>query len=264
MQRVVIAVLFSLVSLMTTSCSKIDAFFRNGEPVTEERNVGQPFSVVTMYHNVNVTLAHDSHPHLELNCPKNLIGKVTTEISNDTLVIKNENNFNWIRSFDYSIDLIVYYDSLRSVNYCSIAKLRCSEPLMGMSMPSSEVDSTGGSIDSLRKNNFVLRILEGSGDINLSIDCHVMKTVFRNGTSKVILNGYVGYAEHYLDSYGTIRAQDLSSNIVKVVSKSTNDIYVWPRSTLMATLHGIGNVYYKGHPWIDQNCTSDGRVIPLE
>ena len=70
--------------------------------VTEYRDVNQPFTVVSMFNNVNVKLVHDRHPHLELTCPKNLIEKVTTEVNNDTLVIRNENNFNWIRSFDYS------------------------------------------------------------------------------------------------------------------------------------------------------------------
>ena len=263
MQRNVIAVLFSLVSLMSTSCNKLDALFRNGEPVTEYRSVNQPLSVVSMYNNVNVMLVQDSHPHLELTCPKNLIGKVTTEMMGDTLIVKNENEFNWLRSYDYSIDLTVYYDSLRSVSYCSIGELRCAEPLVGMWKPSTATSDTIA--DTLSTTHqFILRIHEGSGDINLSFDCHVLKTVFRNGTSKVTLNGYAGYAEHYLDSYGTIRAERLFSGNVKVLSNSTNDVYVWAGSTLSATLTGIGNVYYKGDPTIEAECFGDGKVIPLE
>ena len=112
MQRNVIAVLFSLVSLMFTSCQKM--VFSNGEPITEERSVDESFTVVSMFNNVNVKLVHSQHPRLELTCPKNLIEKVTTEVKGDTLVVRNENDFNWIRSYDYSIDLTVYYDSLRS------------------------------------------------------------------------------------------------------------------------------------------------------
>ncbi len=53
-------------------------------------------------------------------------------------------------------------------------------------------------------------------------------------------------------------------NIVKVQSTSTNDVYVNVRSTLFATLRNIGNVYYKGYPWVEQNCTSEGRAIRME
>ena len=262
MQRNVIAILFILVSLMVTSCQKMDALFKNGEPVTEYRTVGQNFTVVSMFNNVNVKLVQDRHPHLELTCPKNLIEKVTTEVKNDTLVIKNENDFNWIRSYDYSIDLTVYYDSLRSVNYYSIGDLRSIDSIIGMKAQS--IDSTEIGIDTISTHNFILRILEGSGDINLTFNCNVLKTVFSNGTSKVILKGYAGYAEHYLKSYGVIHAEDLNSNIVKVMSQSTNDAYVWAQSVLYAYLYNIGNAYYKGHPWIEAHCEGDGRVIKLE
>ena len=262
MQRNVIAVLFFLVSLLVASCSKVDALFNNGEVISEYRTVDQPFTVVSMFNNVNVMLVQDRHPHLELTCPKNLIGKVITEVKDDTLVIKNENDFNWLRSFDYSIDLTVYYDSLRSVNYCSISKLQSADSLLGMRM--QLVDTTGNSIDSIKTRNFTLRILEGSGDIDLTFNCNVLKTVFTNGTSSITLRGYAGYTEHYMKSYGTVHAETMYSNIVKVMSESTNDIYVWSHSSLYAHLDNIGNAYYKGHPWIESRCTSDGRVIPLE
>lgn len=259
MQRNVIAVLFFLVSLMTTSCSKV---FTNGEPISEYRDVNQPFTVVSMFNNVNVKLVHDHHPHLELTCPKNLIEKVTTEVSNDTLVIRNENKFNWIRSYDYSIDLTVYYDSLRSVNYYSIGQLLSTDSLVGMSMRDN--DTIGNSTDTIKTGSFILRILEGSGDIDLTFSCNVLKTVFNNGTSTVTLRGRAGYTEHYMKSYGSVHAETMYSNIVKVMSHSTNDIYVWSHSVLNANLYNIGNAYYKGHPRIESRCTSDGRVIPLE
>ena len=262
MQKNVIVVLFFLVSLVTTSCQKMDALFKNGEPITEYHNVGQRFTVVSMFNNVNVTLVQDRHPHLELTCPKNLIEKITTEVKNDTLIIRNENDFNWIRSYDYSIDLTVYYDSLRSINYCSIAELRSIDSIIGMKAQS--IDSTEIGIDTINTNNFILRILEGSGDINLTFNCNVLKTVFNNGTSKVTLDGYAGYAEHYLKSYGVVHAENLDSNIVQVISNSTNDVYVWAQSSLYAYLYNIGNVYYKGYPWISQHCHGDGRVIKIE
>ncbi len=262
MQRNVIAVLCFLVSLMATSCQKMDALFSNGEPVTEYRSVDQDFTVVSMFNNVNVKLVHDSHPHMELTCPKNLIGRVTTEVKGDTLVVRNENDFNWIRSFDYSIDLTVYYDSLRSVNYYSIGELRSLDSLKGMRAQS--IDTIENNIDTVRTHNFILRIWEGSGDIDLTMNCSVLKTVFNNGTSKVTLHGYAGYTEYYLRSYGVVHAEAMRSNIVKVMSHSTNDTYVWAQSTLHAHLYNIGNVYYKGYPRIEGTYTSNGRVFRLE
>ncbi len=281
MKRNVIAVLFSLVSLIATSCSKLDHLFNNGNPIHETRELEQPFRAISMYNNINVKLAHDNHPHLELTCPENLIDKVTTEIEGDTLIIKNENDYNWLRSFDYSIDLTVYYDSLQLIKYASIGSLTSEEgdSIKGVSIlqidtlytidTSFNTDGTIVSIDTtmdivtISPRNFFININEGSGNINLSIDCDVLKNNFNNGTSYVTMSGKAEYTEINMRSYGLIHAENLNSNFVRVQSHSTNDAYVWARTKLTAWLYSIGNVYYKGHPELLKYCTSDGQVIKL-
>ena len=262
MKRNVIAVLFFLVSLMAASCSKMDQLFNNGEPVTERREVAHRFSAISMYNNVNVKLVQSNYPQLELTCPKNLIEKVTTEIEGDTLVIKNENEYNWLRSFDYSIDLTVYYDSLRQINFASVGDLLCTDSIKGIA--EQTIDSTGGIIDTITIHNFNLNINEGCGDIDLTFNCNVVKNNFGNGTSKVTFRGKAEYTEIIMRSYGVVHAENLNSNFVRVQSHSTNDAYVWARSKLTVWLYSIGNVYYRGNPWVVKECTSDGQVIKLE
>lgn len=262
MKRNVIAVLFFLVSLMAASCSKMDQLFNNGEPVTERREMAHRFSAISMYNNVNVKLVQSTYPHLELTCPKNLIEKVTTEIEGDTLVIKNENEYNWLRSFDYSIDLTVYYDSLRQINFASVGDLLCTDSIKGIA--EQTIDSTGGFIDTITIHNFNLNINEGCGDIDLTFNCNVVKNNFGNGTSKVTFRGKAEYTEIIMRSYGVVHAENLNSNFVRVQSHSTNDAYVWARSKLTVWLYSIGNVYYRGNPWVVKECTSDGQVIKLE
>ena len=264
MRRNLTAVLFFLVSLLMLSCTKMDQLFNNGDPVTEQRSIGQYFDAISIYNNVNVHLVRDSHPRMELTCPENLIENITTEVNGSTLVIKNENTHNWIRSYDYSIDLTIYYDSLSRIQYASIGTLTCADSIYGKT--SKQLDSITQANDTIYSHptSFILSIIEGSGDIDLTFKCNVVKSIFSNGTSKVTLRGEAGYAEHYIRSYGTIRAETLNTNIVKVDSKSTNDIYVWARHQLIAHLSSIGNLYYRGNPWIAQSCTGDGRVIKLE
>ena len=262
MERKHIVVLFFLVSLLTTSCSKMDQLFNNGEPVTERRELGQGFRAISMYNNVNVKLVRDSHPHLELTCPENLIGKIVTEVKGDTLFITNENEYNWLRSYDYAIDLTVYFDSLSSVNFASIGDLICTDSLRGIG--EMVIDSTENGLDTVWTRTFALNINEGSGNIDLTFSSNVVKCIFGNGTSEVTLRGLASYTEIIMRSYGVIHAENLYSNFVRVQSHSTNDAYVWARTKLTAWLYSIGNVYYKGNPWIVQDCQSDGRVIKLE
>lgn len=262
MKRNAIAVLFFLVSLTVASCSKVDALFSNGEPVTEQRELNHRFIAISMYNNVNVRLVQDSHPYLELTCPKNLIDKVTTEVDGDTLFIRNENEYNWLRSFDYSIDLTVYYDSLRQINFASVGDLCCTDSIRGIM--EQTIDSTEGIIDTVCTRNFNLNINEGCGNIDLTFDCNVVKSNFTNGTSHVTLRGATEYTEIIMRSYGVVHAENLYSNFVRVQSHSTNDAYVWARTKLTVWLYSIGNVYYKGNPWIVKECNSDGQVIKLE
>lgn len=257
MKRNHIAVLFFLVSLVLASCSK----FSNGDVVIETREIAPRFNAICMYNNVNVKLVQSDQPHLELTCPKNLIDKVTTEFSpsGDTLIIKNENTLNWLRSYDYSIDLTVYYNALLEINYASIGDLRCSDPIEGYSVRVFDPASN----EYVLRNYFYLNINEGSGDIDLAIHCNILKNKFSNGTSHVALKGIVGYAEHVTRSYGLIDASKLQTNIAVVESSSTNDVYVWAESKLDVQLYSIGNIYYKGNPAISVNaCTNDGRLIP--
>lgn len=258
MKRNHIGILFFLVSLMAASCSKMDALFNNGEPVTEQRNISQPFEVICMHDNINVELVHSSHPRLELTCPKNLIDNIVTEVQGDSLVVWNDNNFEWLRSFDYSIDLTIYYDSLREINYSSNGRLHSKDSLMGC----TDLDTLGD----YGRHSFMLRIREGSGDIDLTFNCDVMRNRFFNGTSCITLHGEAGYCEYILRAYGTVHALGMNTNIATVLSESTNDIYLQMRNggSLAAQLRSIGNVYYKGNPWISEECTGDGRVIKLE
>ena len=281
MKRSTVAILFFLVSLMAASCNKMDKLFNNGEPITEQRELNHRFTAISMYNNVNVKLVHDNHPHLELTCPENLIAKITTEIDGDTLYIKNENEYNWLRSYDYSIDLTVYYDSLRQIDYASIGSLTCAEGESLKGFSTMQVDTTfiidtilniDGTIstidttmdiDTLFPKNLFVNINEGSGDIDLTLNCDVVKNNFGNGTSHVTFKGKAEYTEIIMRSYGVVHAENLNSNFVRVQSHSTNDAYVWARTKLTVWLYSIGNVYFKGDPEIVKYCISDGQVIPL-
>jgi len=261
MKREAIAVLFFLVSLLTVSCSKMDQLFNNGEPVTECRDV-EAFHCISMYNNVNVKLVQSNRPRLELTCPENLIANVTTEIEGDTLVIKNQNEYNWLRSYDYSIDLTVYYDSLRQINYASIGDLTSTDSIRGVGELS--IDSTEFGMDTTIVRSFHLQINEGCGSIDLPLTCGVVKCIFGNGTSEVTLRGVSAYTEIIMRSYGVIHAENLCSTYVRVQSQSTNDAYVWAKVGLRVWIYSIGNVYYKGNPWISQQCEGSGQVIKLQ
>ncbi len=258
MKRNSIVLLFSLVSLMMVSCSKTGSIFSNGEPVTQERPIDEWFNAVRIHNNVNVELIQSNNPHIEITCPENLIDRITTVVEDSTLVVRNENTFNWLRSFDYECNMKVYYDSLYELEYASIGDLISHDTLRGCT--EINTDSTG----SVATRAFYLRITEGCGKVDLTFKCDVLKDRFSNGTSEVWLRGNVNYSEHILSSYGSLHAEELYSDFVRVQSNSTNDAYVWGRTKLTVWISTIGNVYYKGHPYVEKHINGDGDVFPME
>ncbi len=265
MKRNLTALLFILVSLMSASCSKWP--FSNGNPVSETRSVDPNFRIIFLYNNVNVKLMHSDHPRLELTCPENLIDNIITKTSGDTLFVKNENKHNWMRSYDYDINLTIYYDSIHEISYASIGDLSSAEgdTLVGVSVRRTDTVIVFDEWNSSYIQTFKLYINEGSGNIDLTLRCNEFKNRFGNGTSCVTLRGRTDYAEYNSRSYGTIHAEELKADFVRVQSQSTNDIYINASNIIRVWLYSIGNVYYKGSASLSvEACNGTGRPIRLE
>lgn len=265
MRRNPIALLFILVSLLATSCAKSP--FANGKPVSETRNVHPNFRIISIYNNVNVKLIHSNRPRLELTCPENLIDHITTETKGDTLFIKNENKHNWLRSYDYDINLTVYYDSLSEINYSSIGRLYNVEgdSIRGVAVRQNDTLAETDEWNPQYIQSFSLNVEEGAGDIDLTLCCTVFKSRFTNGTSLVTIKGTANYSEYNTRNYGAIHAEDLQTTFSRVRTESSNDVYVAPSNLLRVWLFSIGNVYYKGNPnVVVETHSGNGQVIRLE
>lgn len=264
MKRKSIVLLFFLVSLTLFSCNKIDGLFSNGKPVTESRNLDSRFNSISMFNNISVELVKSDSQHIELTCPENLIDKITTKLKGDSLIIRNENDFNWLRSYDYECKLTVFYDSINQIEYASNGNLTARDSLKGFTVLDTIKDISGNDSLIIKNKTFYLNITEGSGDIDLTFNCNILKDEFSNGTATVRLQGEAGYAEHLLRSYGKLDARNLNSNIITILSNTTNDAFIWARTQIKAEVNSIGNVYYKGNPYIEKYISGEGNVYPIE
>jgi len=246
MQRSLSVVLYILGSLLITSCSKVDSLFNNGEPITVQREMDQVFHSISMYNNVNVKLVHDNHPHLELTCPENLIEKVTTVVEDGVLTVKNENDYNWLRSYDYSIDLTIYYDSISTINYASVGDLFSTDTIRGYGK--REIDTTESGFHTLWTRSFYININEGCGDIDLAVKCNVFKTDFNNGTSEGKPKFLYTSTIHGDETTGWILMLRLIDYLLEnpTLPECQNileniDLYICPNTNPDGTYHGGNN-----------------------
>ena len=268
-------IIFAVIELILASCQKIDDRLY-GEVTTMDIPIDKPFKSICIYNNLSVKLKQSHHTRIELTCPSKLADKITYSINGDTLTLKNENSLNLNFSTNYPCELTVYYDILRSIDFASIGYLKCASPtdsIRGYRPPPTIVDTIVNdsiAFDTITNPEyFFLQVKEGSGDIDLTFSCNLIKLFFTNGTSKVNFRGRAHYCEYYLRSYGQLDARNLRANYVRINNASANDAYVWaaksegPVIGLIARIYSRGNIYYKGHPTITYVHEGQGRLLPL-
>ena len=273
-RNLILLLIFVVAELLLASCQKLDDSLY-GELTTTEIPLESDFKSIFVYNNVNVLLKHSNNPRIELSCPSKLADKITCNITGDTLYIRNENDFNLNFSTNYTCEMTIYYDVLRSIDFASIGYLKCdpNDSIRGFIAPPSFTDtiiSDSLLVDTIVDlDHFYLYISEGSGDIDLTFSCNLIKLFFINGTSKVTFRGKANYCEFYLRSYGQLDARYLNANFVRISNASSNDAYVWATrdqelSGLKAWIYSRGNIYYKGHPSITFEKHGEGNLIPLD
>jgi hypothetical protein len=270
----IVSVLFLI---MNFSCSKdpLDCFKPTGEIVTITRSLDD-FNAVLLKDNIDVTFERVNSIDdikIEITGGKNLLDKITSgndvsyqyflpevirdPITGDTidfipeinkeytrLVIENKNSCNEFRSYKTPISAKVFYFQLENMEYRS----------------NGQVDFT----ESIESDVFLINIYEGSGNINLKLNCQKSYLNFHYGTADLNVEGISEINYIYQAGFGPISAIDLITNFTYLENRSSNDCFVNVINTLGATINNTGNVYYKGDPILETYGTGPGLLLPFQ
>ena len=166
--------LIIIFSLLVSSCEK--APLTNGKSTTEIREFSEPITSLYVYDDIDLTLIEDETFRIEVTTGENLMEKITSEVINSALYLKNENIRNWARSYDYPLEIKVYHNSINHINYKSWGFLK-----------------TEGLLNQDTISNFSLYVEQGSGDIDIKLNCKNLNINVNNGTAKVIVSGSSDY-----------------------------------------------------------------------
>ncbi len=224
------------------------------------------FDAVFLQNNIDVEFHFTSNPddvRVEITGGNLLLPKIKTEIiphaliiPGDTinptivdslmrLVISNDNQCNWVRSYDKPLKAKVYYHKLKHLEYRSNGFVSFNEPL--------------------ESDTFRLDVFEGGGQIELSLNTRTAYLSFHYGTADILAEGRSGVSYYYQNSYGPIRAENLESEFVYLNNNSLNHTFVHANVHLGATISSAGNVYYRGNPEsIDLTTIGSGELLRLE
>lgn len=279
MKRVLGAILLACTSLWLCSCEK----FTVGELITDDhsKSVDQPFQVIEFRDDVNVNLLHADQAHpagtVIVTAGANLIEGIHTEIDtnytdvNDVygdtltlnkLIIRNDNTFNYLHTYNYAINATIYYDTLFQLIFHSNARRINTDTLRGYNYltPFSQ-DSV--SWDSLAPR-LILEVKGGSGSFNVLTDCYRVNTKHIQGTADITIQGNTVIASTFADydCHGIIDGKDLYSHLHYVNSHSTNRVIAKAFYMLSATNDNVGQIEYVRFNQVTQHLCPPNDTIP--
>lgn len=245
MKRNILFLLITITLLtITFSCKKSP--LTNGKVVTEMRLLSS-FDTLYLHDNIDVTLVCSDSYKIEITTGEHLMTNIITESKGEALSLRNDNICSWMRSYDIPIKAKIYYKSrIKSIIYESVGDL---------------YSETYISIDTLSR--FDLKIEDGSGDIDLKVNCKDLYMAIHSGTNEIKIEGRSHYTNIYQNGLGPIYALDLPSDRTDVSSHKSNNIYINCIEHLNANIYDIGDIYYKGEPEVKSYISpyASGKLI---
>lgn len=238
--------LLLLISFNLSSCKKSnlgDCFKSTGDIIEQQRKIGE-FSKIILRDNVNVVFNNEQSNTIIVSAGENIIDNIITEKNGDTLDISNVNSCNWVRDFDVPITVYLSSNKLETIEYRSIGDISCS--------------------DTIFCDSIYVDVYEGAGTLNILVNSYLVHSAIRYGTADLKVSGRSNLSYVYSAGFGLIDNRELLSAQIYVANKSSNDIYLCAKSTLAATIYGIGNIYYLGDPGnVSLDKIGSGNLIKL-
>lgn len=233
-----------IVSFYGCGKSGLDCFTSTGKIIVQERNIST-FDSIAVYNNINLFIRQDSIHKVSVEAGENLMDKIVTRVENNQLILENNNTCNWVRSYEYPINIYVSTPRLWNLYYLS----------------AGDVEST----NTLYFDSLMVEIWGGAGTIRLNLDVYSVFAYLHQGSSDIHLRGNCGIAYLVSGGYGLLDASNLKSSYVFISSRSSNDCYVNTNQELNAIIESIGNIFYYGSPKnINTTLNGSGAVIALE
>lgn len=246
MKRVLDVILLVFVSVVFGSCNK--NIFSNGDLVDKLDTITESFRSVEFCDDVNVTLKHCDENHIagliRTKTGENLIDSITATVHKDEngncLVIHNHNTLDYLRPYNYKLEMTVWYDSIHTLIFNSNGTVT-TDTLRGIRFSDTiSQDST------IYKNKVQINIIGGSGDFHFLMGGALLYTDYKEGTGNVYAKGSSSYAhtQTKYECHGIIDYRDMEIHNHDIFHRGTNRIYTKVFSNLRARNDNNGEVLY--------------------
>ncbi len=227
-----------------TGCQKSEdrRCFKSIGDITFESRPLTPYSFVVLDDHIDLILTDTIDNSLVVESGTNLIGFIVTEVSNDTLFIRDDNKCSFLRDFRYKTKIHLNSMTLNKV-------------LLGGSGNLSNAIPTN--------RNITVDADRANGNIDLTLACDSCSFIVNVGVTKIDLSGTCENSYFYYFGHGDVEASQLLSAKALIHWNSTGWLKVNATSSIRGIIESSGNVYYSGNPTIvDVGMTGSGELIP--
>ena len=256
MKKAPVIILLACISLLFCACNK----FSIGDITDDTRHLDTTFQVVEIRDDIDVSLRHcnadTAAGTVYVKTGENLMDAINTktedhfEIEGDDtlrftkLIITNDNSYSYLRPYNHTPQMTVYYDTIYKVIFHSNARNIRTDTLRGYNIM-NHFTSDSTEWDSLAPTLF-LEVEGGSGDFNVLANCYKLISKYIHGTSTLNIKGNATLASTYADydCHGIINSRDLNTHIYYVTTYSTNIIKTRTYHLLDIKNGNIGEVHY--------------------
>lgn len=219
-----------IVLLMLSSCGgeqKDDCITKLGKVVSEQRDV-LPFDKLYVEDRIKVFLVQDSinYGRIELNGPSNLLNQIESTVTDNQLRLINTNTCNFIRSFNYDINVYVYVKELTEIHLESIAEVVSNDTI---------------------NINFLNIFHPALSDINLILSGDEVFIRSRNSAS-TILRGNLRVLKGSIEEISNLDAQYLVCEEVYIDTHTPLDCYINATKGMYLKILNSGNIFYINEP----------------
>lgn len=237
----------------------------SGRIIRDERAIAPDFNGVRVSNHGDLEVSLGDKVELIVEGDDNIIPRIVTRISGDTLVIENEKDFRY------------GWSSRKGIRYLLTVRKGQLNRLVLTSHGDAEIPELTGSgadvrltshgdirIGKIITDDFSLEV-SSHGDVKIGeIKADSLKARMTSHGDIRLVSGEVAEQDISLTSHGDYLAAGVRSRNCRVRNSSHGTIRVWVEKSLDASLTSHGRLYYKGDPEIDASRESRKKMRRLD
>lgn len=231
-----------LFAVLFTSCHSepfSDCVKSSGPEIEITRNLSTHPGALEVKDDVDVVWHRSDSSYLVLTCGRNLSEKVTTELHDGILTIRNINRCNWVREYNREMKVDVYCREPNALYLKGYGDFRTA--------------------DTLRSQGIGVHQF-GAGKSELWLNTKRVNVEF-NCIGQLELKGSAQTANYFTLDVGIFKAEMLKAKTVEMKMEGDNDVWIEAQDSLKGTVLTERTVFYKGSPKLAVTTPKGGKLV---